>query len=214
MKLNKQQLIIILAFVGLSVLATKINFTPFVAGHNLKFTFFDMYAPIAGGLFGSLAGMAAVFLVEVCNLLLRQSFSLAGFLHLFPVLFGAWYFGSNRKLINLIPAIAIVGFIVHPTGRGVWYYSLFWLIPIICQTFKERSLIARSLGATFTAHAAGGLLWIYFFNLPAAVWDSLIPVVIMERLVFTATSAIMYLIIQKVYAIHPHQNAADPAAQR
>ena len=216
MKLNKQQLIIIAIFAGLSILASRINFAPFVAGHNLKFTFFDMYAPIAGGLFGSLAGMVAVFAVEVYNLLFRQTFSLAAILHLFPVIFGAWYFGSNKKLVNLVPFIAIIGFVANPVSREVWHYSLFWLIPIVCHKFKERSLVARSLGATFTAHAAGGLLWIYFFNPPAAVWNSLIPIVIMERTIFALVSVVTYVLIQKIisYAIPAYQNAAHAAAER
>lgn len=214
MTLNKKQLLAIITFSILSIIASQIDFTPFVAGRNLKFTFFDMYAPVAGGLFGSALGAVVVLVIEVCNFLVRQNFSLAAGLHLFPVMFGAWYFGSNRKLTNLIPAAAIIGFLIHPIGREVWYYSLFWLIPLLCQPFKQKSLLAKSLGATFTTHAAGGLAWVYFFNPPAAVWHSLIPVVIMERLVFVLASVIMYVILKRAYAFYLRENPGYAPAQR
>lgn len=214
MKYNKSQLISLAAFAATSVAASQMIFTPFVAGQNSNFTFFDLYAPIAGGLFGPVAGVLAVLITQISNLLLRQTFTLAGILHLFPVMFGVWYFGSNKRLINLIPLIAIAYFVINPTSREVWYYSLFWLIPMLCHPFKEKSLLARALGATFTTHAVGGLLWVYFFNPPAVVWAGLIPIVIMERLVFALTSAIMYVILKKVYEVYSNQNAGHAPAAR
>lgn len=212
--MNKQQLILIALFIGLSILASTIKFTPVLVGEKLNFTFFDLYAPMAGGFFGALFGTAAVLLSGIGSLLAHQTFSLAAVLHLFPVMFGAWYFGTDKKLVNLIPLAAILGFIIHPIGRQVWYYSLFWLIPILASFYKKKSVLARSLGATFTTHAVGGLLWIYAFNPPAAVWIGLIPVVVMERSVFTAASAIMYLVLKKAYEIYTNQNRAVSAAKR
>lgn len=183
-------------FAVLSIAASTITFTPVLIGQNLKFSFFDLYAPVAGGFFGSVLGAGAVLLAGLGNMLVRQTFNLAAILHLFPVMFGAWYFGTNKKFVNLIPIAAIIGFVIHPAGREVWYYSLFWLIPLVCQVFKEKSLTARALGATFTTHAAGGLVWLYVFNPPAAVWAGLIPIVIMERLTFALTSVIVYQILK------------------
>ena len=79
---------------------------------------------------------------------------------------------------------AIVAFIAHPIGRDVWYFTLFWTIPIIAYFLRDRFLLARALGSTFTAHAVGGALWIWTFSLPASVWEALIPVVATERLLF------------------------------
>jgi hypothetical protein len=63
-------------------------------------------------------------------------------------------------------------------------YSLIWLIPFIATFFKER-LILNSLGATFTAHAIGSVIFLYTFGLTPSVWISLIPVVFIERGFFT-----------------------------
>ena len=54
----------------------------------------------------------------------------------------------------------------------------------------------KALGATFTAHAVGGAAWIWAFNLPAGIWQGLIPVVITERLVFAAGIATAYLVMK------------------
>jgi len=60
--------------------------------------------------------------------------------------------------------------------------------------------VLRSLGATFTAHAVGGAIWIWVFNLPAAVWISLIPVVIMERGIFALGISASYILMNNVLA--------------
>ena len=39
-------------------------------------------------------------------------------------------------------------------------------------------------GATFTAHAVGSVAFLYAFNIPAATWMALIPVVAFERGLF------------------------------
>lgn len=59
----------------------------------------------------------------------------------------------------------------------------------------------RSLGATFTAHAVGGAAWIWAFNLPASVWQGLIPVVISERLLFAAGIAATFVLTKKVLTL-------------
>ena len=67
--------------------------------------------------------------------------------------------------------------------------------------FQERSLIARTLGTTFAAHAVGGALWVWFVGLPASVWQSLIPIVIRERLIFAAGIAVSYLVFNNILAL-------------
>jgi hypothetical protein len=51
----------------------------------------------------------------------------------------------------------------------------------------------NSLGATFTAHAIGGVTFLYAFNLPAETWIALIPVVFLERMLFTGGIALSYV---------------------
>jgi hypothetical protein len=63
---------------------------------------------------------------------------------------------------------------------------------------RDRFLLARALGATFSAHAVGGAAWIWTFSLPAAVWNSLIPVVVAERLLFALGIAASYVLVNNL----------------
>ena len=157
-----------------------------LAGSKVKFTIYDAFAPIAGSFIGAMPGVVAVFLMQFFNFLVHGArIEDAGtIVRFFPMLFAAIYFAQKGKVNLIIPMLAITAFVAHPIGREVWYFSLFWLIPIVAHFFRDRFLLARALGATFTAHAVGGALWIWVFALPAPVWNSLIPVVIMERLLF------------------------------
>jgi hypothetical protein len=85
----------------------------------------------------------------------------------------------------------------NPIGRQAWLYSLIWLIPFFA-TFGKKRLILNSLGATFTAHATGSVIFLYSFGLTPAIWMSLIPIVFIERGVFTIGIWLSYLVLNTV----------------
>jgi len=166
-----------------------------LVGSKSAFTLFDFLAPLAGAFIGTLPGIFAVLMMQVLNFVFHgfSNPDIGTLIRFFPPLFACLYFSKNRKINLVIPIIAIIAFNLNPIGSSVWYYSLYWLIPIICYFFYDHSLIARSLGATFTAHAVGGALWIYAFSLPQSVWIGLIPVVAIERSVFALGIAVSYV---------------------
>ncbi|OIO33257.1 MAG: hypothetical protein COZ49_03215 [Candidatus Yonathbacteria bacterium CG_4_10_14_3_um_filter_47_65] len=183
--ITKKNVLFIIIFVILGFIALQIPVAQ-LEGSKVKFTIYDTFAPVAGSFIGSIPGVIAVFLMQFFNFLVHgaQIEDTGTIIRFFPMLFAVLYFSRKRNINLIIPALAIVAFIAHPIGRTVWYFPLFWLIPIAAHFFRDRFLIARALGATFTAHAVGGALWIWVFALPAPVWDSLIMVVIAERLLF------------------------------
>ncbi len=154
-----------------------------LAGSGAKFTFFDLFAPVSGAFLGSWFGILAVLLMQIANLFFHgfANFDKGTLIRLFPILFGVWFFSKRSSNFLIIPALAIISFNLNPIGRSVWYYSLFWTIPFLVYPIVKKSLVARSLASTFIAHSAGGAIWIWAFNLPAAVWKGLIPVVALER---------------------------------
>ncbi|TSC78110.1 MAG: Uncharacterized protein G01um101433_397 [Parcubacteria group bacterium Gr01-1014_33] len=196
---HRRNLLFIVIFALLGLGALQVPFTR-LAGSRVSFTLFDFFGPIAAGFIGTIPGIIAVALMQFFNFLLHgaEVVDAGTIIRFFPMLFAALYFGRKGKLNVLIPLIAIAVFNLHPVGRSVWYYSLYWLIPIACHFFRDRSLVARSLGATFTAHAVGGALWIWAFHLPKPVWVSLIPVVAMERILFTFGIAGAYVILNNL----------------
>lgn len=190
----------IIGFVSLQIPFNKL------AGSNVSFTLFDFFAPIAGAFLGPLYGLGSVLVVEVVNILFKQTpWTTGSIIRLFPTLFAVYYFATvNNKKYNpnwilAVPILAVLIFLAHPNGRQIPYYTLFWTIPLIAYRFRG-NLYFKSLGATFTAHSVGGAAWIWAFNLKASVWQGLIPVVITERLLFALGIAGSYIVIK--HALH------------
>ncbi|MAG15696.1 hypothetical protein CMO88_01400 [Candidatus Woesearchaeota archaeon] len=185
-------------FVALVFVSTKINFAQLVGQENQFFTVFQFFGPIAGGILGSLFGALIVLTALTTNFIVNlvnnsSSFELVTLLRILPMVFAAYYFGTRRKHISLVvPLIAIALFVAHPVGQQVWYFTLFWTIPIIAKFFQKR-LFLRSLGATFTAHSVGGAIWIWTVPMAPEAWIALIPVVIIERLLFASGISISFV---------------------
>lgn len=199
-KLQKKLFFLVL-FTLVGFIALQIPFNKLV-GSNVSFTLFDFFGPIAGAFLGPIFGIFSVLAVEVGNMLMKHSpWTTGAIIRLFPTLFAVYYFATvakqgGGKWILTVPILAILAFIAHPIGRQVSYYALmFWSIPLIAYKFRK-NLFMKSLGATFTTHAVGGAVWIWAFNLKAAVWTSLIPVVIEERILFASGIAASYLIVK------------------
>jgi len=193
-----KRLIFIALFAVFAFVTQRINFSGLVGAENQFFTVFQFFGPIAGAFLGPVVGVIAVFLAEVTDFfIVGKEATWVNVLRLAPMLFATYYFATNKKSLNIvIPLTAIAMFVLHPVGREVWFFALFWTIPIIAKILPKKysnSLIARSLGATFTAHAVGGALWIWTIPMTAAQWIGLIPVVAYERLLFAAGIAISYL---------------------
>lgn len=199
---NRKQLLFFFSFVAVGFLLLQVPLTR-LAGSKATFTLFDAFGPTAGGFLGGPAGALGVFLMQFFNFLAHGAHvqDAGTLIRFMPMMFAALYFGRRTRLNLIVPAIAMLAFVAHPVGRSVWFFSLFWLIPIFCSFFQERSLLARSIGATFMAHAVGGALWIYFVPVPAAVWVSLIPIVIAERFVFAAGIALTYLVFNNAFHV-------------
>lgn len=189
----------ILGFVFLQIPFNKL------AGSNVSFTLFDFFAPVAGAFLGPFFGIFSVLAVEVVNMLIKHTpWTTGAIIRLFPTLFAVYYFATLKKGPNnwilAVPVLAMIAFLAHPIGGQVPYYTLFWIIPLIAYRFRN-NIYMRSLGATFTAHAVGGAAWIWAFNLPAGVWNSLIPVVIGERLLFATGIAASFILTKKVLTL-------------
>lgn len=199
---TKRTVLFIAVFAVVGFAALQIPVTQ-LAGSNAKFTVFDAFAPISGAFIGSIPGVAAVLLMRLFDFLMHGAKvdDIGTIIRFFPMLFAVLYFARKGKLNLIIPVLAIATFLTHPIGREVWYFSLFWTIPIICYFLRDRFLLARALGATFSAHAVGGAAWIWAFALPAGIWNSLVPVVIAERLLFALGIAASYILVNNLIYI-------------
>ena len=199
MKDRNKKLVFFILFTLLGYVFLQVPFNK-LAGSNVSFTLFDFFAPIAGAFLGPVYGIVSVFTVMVTNNLIKDvSWTTGTIIRLFPTLFAVYYFATISKKegrwILVVPVLAILIFLAHPNGRQVPQYTLFWIIPLIAYRFRN-NLWMKSLGATFTAHSVGGAAWIWAFNLPASVWQGLIPVVISERLLFATGITVSFIVMK------------------
>ena len=200
---TKKRIIFLSIFAAMVFAGGKINFSALVGAENQFFTMFQFFGPIAGSFLGPIFGSFSVLIAEIADYFVSgKAFSLINIIRLTPMLFAAYYFGTKRKSISVIvPLLAIAAFVLHPVGRTVWFFSLYWTIPIIVKMLPNRysqNVLLKSLGATFTAHSVGGAAWIWAIPMTAGQWIALIPVVAYERILFAAGIAGSYVIVNTV----------------
>jgi len=183
-EIEKRTIIFLLIFSVVGLFLYQIKFSEILGVQSQNFTLFQFIGPIGAGIAGSAFGVVSVLIVESMNFLVNgKAPELLTFVRFLPMMLAALYFGQKGKSSAVIAAICMVAFWASPVGLQVWYYPLYWLIPIGASFFKG-NIFVRSLGATFTAHAVGSVIFLYAFAIPAPVWASLIPIVAIERLTF------------------------------
>ena len=200
--IKREKLIALLVFVVLGFVALQLPISN-LAGSKVNFTVFDLLAPVSGAFLGTPFGIAAVFLTQIANVAFH-GFSFAdrgAVIRLFPILFGVWFFANRNRTSLLVPLFAIISFNLNPVGRSVWYFSLYWTIPFFVYPFVKKSLVARSLASTFVTHSVGGAIWIWAFSLPASVWQSLVPVVALERGIMSLGICASYILVNNLVSI-------------
>ena len=200
-----KRMIFLLLFVAGALVAARINFSTLVGSTNQTLTMFQFFGPIAGAFLGGIFGIFTVLTSQILNnFLLGKEWTLITVLRLLPMLFAVFYFAyfhnkSKYKtaVMIIIPIVAIVLFNLNPAGREAWYYSLFWLIPILAVVSEKLygKLFFRSFGATFTAHAIGTIIWVYTVPMTSAQWTALVPVTAYERFAFGLGIAVSFVVV-------------------
>jgi hypothetical protein len=179
-----RKILFLVIFTVLGLISFQIILSPIV-GSGQSFTLFEFLGPIGGMFLGPIFGVISALFVRGLNVIIfHQTLDALTIIRFLPAMLAAAYFGLKTKKTVIIFPVCIALFLLNPIGRQAWAYSLIWLIPFFATLGKKR-LILNSLGATFTAHAVGSVIFLYTFGLTPAVWVSLIPVVFIERGVFT-----------------------------
>jgi hypothetical protein len=166
-----------------------------ILGSNLAFfSATSIMMPLSGAFAGIQGAFAASAAILILKIITSKALFSAHFLAFYiPGFFASLYWATPSRWLRAIPAlIAIPLFIAHPIGSQAALYSLFWLIPVATLLFFNQSLFARALGSTVTAHAVGSVIWLYTIPMAPDQWLMLIPVVIVERLLFASGMVIAY----------------------
>lgn len=195
-------------FAFLFLVLTKIKFAP-ILGTKLKFSLSTFFGPTLAKIFGINYGTGIIILTHLIGLIfgIYKIKTSKDFFVFFPIISSGIYFAKifkNEKKLIFIPLIFILLFILNPIGKTVWFYSGFWLIPILIAVFKERldkilklpvfRIFGYSLGTTFVDHAVGSVIYLYFLKIPANFWIEAIPHTILERLLMAGGITLFYFL--------------------
>jgi len=129
-------------FAMLFIVLSKTKMFP-ILGTDFNFSFSVMFGPVLGALLGVKLGIATVVLSQLVGIVIGMYkvdtvLSLMMFL---PIIVASAYFArvfKGDRWMTIIPLASIVLFLLHPIGREVWFYSLFWLIPVIIISLKKQ----------------------------------------------------------------------------
>jgi len=195
-KLRIPKIFFSILFAALFIVLSKTKMFP-ILGTEFNFSMAVMFGPALGGLLGMNLGVATIVLSQVIGTAaglytIKDTLSLLVF---FPILFGSVYFArsfKSDKKLTVIPLLMMAAFLANPIGRQVWFYSLYWLIPVAVIQFKDRidaalrHPVARTysyaLGTAFVDHAVGSVMYLWAFSIPAEMWIAAMPIALFERL--------------------------------
>lgn len=214
-KITKRKMLIIklffsIMFASLFIVLTKVKITP-ILGTESSFSASVMFGPIISKFLGISFGSSSIIFAHIFGVIvgiykLKSIFSYFIFL---PIIIAGIYFArifKNEKKLLWIPLACISLFILHPIGREVWFYSLFWTIPLFFVIAKDRidriskNYVARvylySLATAFIDHCVGSVLYLYLMNIPKEFWIMAIPLTIIERIIIALGITVSYFFVR------------------
>ena len=183
-------------FITLIKLVGFIKVSFILGSHALFFSAVGCITPLSGA-FGGITGALGLLSTKLLLSVITGSIAGSFFAFHIPGFCAALYWATRSRIVQIAPALLCMAlFIIHPVGKHAAIYALFWIIPIAISFSKSNSLFARSLGSTFTAHAVGSVIWLYTIPMTCDQWLMLLPVVIVERLLFASGMLLAYHAIQ------------------
>lgn len=169
-------------------------------------------APLVGIILGPISGGLAVLIGSIIGMFINPAGAIFGVLSFLPATIGAFSAGfiiTKRGYLSAAMILAaLLLFLSHPFGREAMIYPFMHIIAlIIALLFSTRLAVwstemsnLKKLGlgipiaafvGTLTDHIFGSSLAIWTFELPATVWNSIIFIYPIERIVAVIiTSAI------------------------
>lgn len=201
------KLIFALFLSSLFLLLTRFKFSQ-ILGTKMNFSLAVFIGPTLTKIFGSYFGTLIIILSQILGITLGilKLESIKDIFVFFPIIFSGIFFAKiikKEKTISVLPLLCILFFLMHPIGFKVWFYSLFWIIPLILTffDFPKYRLFGKSLATAFVDHAVGSTIYLYLLNIPARFWIQAIPLTILERIFISFGILIFYLLEVQILKI-------------
>lgn len=123
-----------------------------------------------------------------------------------PHLLASYYWRTNFKLFRVLyPLVCLTVFVLgtnllYGAGSLAGLYSALWLIPVLIGVSNTTNQFYLALGSTFCAHATGSCIWLALVPMTELQWVMLIPVALIERLLFATGIYVGYQLLCKIPA--------------
>jgi len=172
----------------------------FVVGSTAAFFSATPIVQPLAGVWGGVVGSSLVFLLSAILRMFIGGWSPFILLaYHIPGLCASLALASRHWALHLaLPALCMLVFIVHPVGLSAFPYAFYWFIPMILYVAGKEIFFLRALSSTFIAHAVGSAVWIWARPMTLQAWVALIPVVIIERIIFALGMTLIYLTVKSV----------------
>lgn len=125
-----------------------------------------------------------------------------------PSFFGALAFSCvlptqkrtvKRSIVGAFLLCLAAAFIAHPIGYHAALYTTLWIIPLAALCMRTQNAFTSALISTFVTHAVGSVIWLYAFaTMSAAEWLAIMPIAVVERLIFASGTTICYYCLHAV----------------
>jgi len=213
-KASLQRAFLALFFLFGIIVSSKIKLHK-IFGLDINFSLLAIFGPVVNAFLSTPLTILAIFGARIVQIMvgISKARNIVSLLMYMPIFFASYYFGrltrkseSSQRYLILIPLTCIVLFISHPIGREVWYFSLYWTVPIIIVLISRLidhrvhdipMIYLYALASTFVDHSVGSVMFLYAYNIPATFWNIAIPYVIVERLLFAEGITLVYLFLRK-----------------
>lgn len=179
-----------------------------ILGTKMRFSLAVIFGPTLAKIFGIKFGTIVIILSQILGIFLGilKFEGTKDIFVFFPIIFAGIFFSQilkNKRNQIILPLLCIFLFNLHPIGKKVWFYSLFWTIPVFLSFFKipKFSLFGKSLATAFVDHGVGSVIYLYLLNIPAPFWIQAIPLTILERLFIGSGILICYLLEVQLFKV-------------
>lgn len=199
LKTDLQQIIRTFFIVLTSKLLSFYKLSFVVGSQAIFFSASNFCMPLVGS-FGGITLTSIIWMLMLSMRLATASLSVATLALYIPGYCAALYLATQSRVLKFaIPFSCMILFVTHTVGMQAALYAVYWIIPCIIGMMGTRSFFMQALGATFTAHAVGSVIWLYAMPTAPALWLGLIPVVAIERFTFAAGMVVLQYALQKLF---------------
>lgn len=172
----------------------------FVIGSSMAhFSLGAGIVPLAG-FYGGAVGAVTVGLISFfISFYAHGSCSWAACALFVPGVVGGLFLATRSRVAQSLLILSCMAlFWAHPVGQQAFLYPLLWLVPLVIVACGAQHIFARALASTFVVHAVGACLWLYLVPMPTMLWHSMMPLVVVERVVNALGMTAVVYSVEKV----------------